>query len=227
MVQPIILHGGPGGPNPVKVAIILEELNVPYTSVIHPYNTLHTPTFEKYNPNGRVPAIEDPNTDITLWESGAILEYLVETYDPSGVLHPLVSPDKHLARQYLHFQMSGQGPYFGQYYWFSHSHPEKFPSAVERYRNEIKRVTKVLDGVLKGKEALVGGKVSFVDLAYVPWYKSMSGAEDGKLLAELEADNPDFKRWLHALLERPSVVKVYKEVEERKERMAKEAEAKI
>lgn len=173
-----------------------------------------------------VPAIEDPNTGITLWESGAIIEYLVETYDPSGLLHPLNSPDKYFAKQYLHFQMSGQGPYFGQYYWFANAHAEKIPSAVERYRNEIKRVTKVLDGVLKGKEALVGGKVSFVDLAFLPWYKGAARVEDGKLFAELEADNPDFKRWFHALSERPSVVKVYKEIEERKERLAKEAEAK-
>lgn len=69
--------------------------------------------------------------------------------------------------------MSGQGPYFGQSGWFRHLHPEKIPSAVERYDNEIRRVLSVLEGVLAAKAAdaqwLVGDKMTFADLAFLPW----------------------------------------------------------
>lgn len=62
--------------------------------------------FEKLNPNGRVPAIEDPNTGVVLWESGAIIEYLCETYDTSNKLsYGNKSPEKHLCRQWLYFQV--------------------------------------------------------------------------------------------------------------------------
>ena len=72
---------------------------------------LHTPVYEKVNPNGRVPAIEDPNTGITLWESGAIIEYLIEKYDTSKSLTYDTEPEKYHLKQWLYFQTSGQGPY--------------------------------------------------------------------------------------------------------------------
>lgn len=66
--------------------------------------------YEKINPNGRVPAIEDPNTGMTVWESGAIIEYLVDTYDKSNKLsYGDKTPEKYQCKSWLHFQMSGQG----------------------------------------------------------------------------------------------------------------------
>ncbi len=70
------------------------------------------------NPNGRVPSIKDPNTGITLWESGAIIDYLIDTYDKEGKLSYTEFPQKYEQRCWEHFQMSGQGPYFGQLAWF-------------------------------------------------------------------------------------------------------------
>lgn len=70
--------------------------------------------FTKLNPNGRVPCIEDHNTGIVLWESGAINEYLVETYDPDGKIWYQQGHDRHYMKQWLYFQMTGQGPYYGQ-----------------------------------------------------------------------------------------------------------------
>lgn len=96
------------------MAIVLEELGIPYNQKLMDMGDLKKPPFEKINVNGRVPAIEDPNTGITLWESGAIIEYLAETYDTKHNLTITTSPDKFLVKQWLHFQMSGQGPYFGQ-----------------------------------------------------------------------------------------------------------------
>jgi len=62
-------------------------------------------------------AIEDPNTNLTLWESGAINTYLVEQYDTDKRLTYTTLNEKHLVNQWLHFQMSGQGPYYGQMGW--------------------------------------------------------------------------------------------------------------
>ncbi len=92
-----------------KVAIILEELNVPYETKLMDFSELKQDPFESINPNGRVPAIEDPNTGMKLWESGAIIEYLLETYDKEGKLSYAKGPEKWDTKAWLHFQTSGQG----------------------------------------------------------------------------------------------------------------------
>jgi glutathione S-transferase len=94
------------GPNPYKVVIAAEELSVPYKTIV--VKDPKEEWFAAINPNGRVPAIVDPNTNITLWESGAIVEYLVETYDKQGKLTVSDVAGKWQLKQYLHFQMSGQ-----------------------------------------------------------------------------------------------------------------------
>lgn len=69
--------------------------------------------------------------------------------------------------------MSGQGPYYGQCGWFQHLHAEKIPSAIERYSIEVKRILGVLEGILAAKPStcqwLVGNKMTFADMAFVPW----------------------------------------------------------
>ena len=108
--------------------------------------------------------------------------------------------------------MSGQGPYFGQAVWFDRLHHEKLPSAVERYRNETKRVTMVLNNVLSGKEYLVGDKCSYADLSFIPWavVAPMILGEEFDFAAEY----PNYHAWLERLLARPAVKKVLKDKEE-------------
>ncbi|KAK6384221.1 hypothetical protein LTR65_009793 [Meristemomyces frigidus] len=171
--KPIKLYSHPGGPNPWKVAIILNELGIPYTTELMDFGDLKKEPFESVNPNGRVPAIEDPNTGLKLWESGAIIEYLLETYDTSHALSYASGSEKWEAKCWLHFQTSGQGPYFGQRAWFILYHSEKnLTSCLDRYGNEIRRVLGVVDAHLKktGGEYLVGDKCTFADLAFVPWH---------------------------------------------------------
>lgn len=122
------------------------------------FNDLKKPPFEKICVNGRVPAIEDPNTGITLWESAAIIDYLVETYDKEKRLTYTTTPEKFLVSQWVYFQMSGQGPYYGQAVWFHKYHSEQLESAKERYEEQIKRVLHVLNNALEGREYLVGDK---------------------------------------------------------------------
>lgn len=76
MTKSITLHSWGRSPNPLKVAIFLEELGIPYE--MKNVEDVKGEPFTKLNPNGRVPAIEDPNTGIVLWESGAIIEYLID-----------------------------------------------------------------------------------------------------------------------------------------------------
>jgi glutathione S-transferase len=205
-LKPITLWGHTSGPNPWKVMMIMEELNVPYEHKLIEFPDMKKAPFESINPNGRVPAIEDPNTGITIWESGAILEYLVETYDKQHTISFAAgSKEYYETKQWLHYQMSGQGPYFGQAVWFTRFHGEKVPSAVERYVNEIRRVSGVLNGVLENKEYLVGGKYSYADAAFVPWFGVVALWSDK---INLETDFPHVNAWLNRIKARPAISKV-------------------
>lgn len=97
--------------------VVLEELGTPYEIMSFRFEEVKSKRFIDINPNGRVPAIQDPNTDLTLWESGAIIQYLIEQYDTGHILSFETLKERHLTNQWLHFQMSGQGPYFGQAAW--------------------------------------------------------------------------------------------------------------
>ncbi|KAF2149135.1 putative glutathione S-transferase [Myriangium duriaei CBS 260.36] len=204
--KPITLWGHKGGPNPWKVSMILEELELPFTTEILDVAGMKKEPYESINPNGRVPAIEDPNTGVTLWESCAIIEYLVDTYDKQRSISFTPGTKESLeAKQWLFYQASGQGPYFGQSVWFTVYHPEKVPSAVDRYINEIRRVSGVLDKVLEGKEYLVGGKYSYVDASFLPWYVIVFHLFAHKF--DVETDFPNLHAWLERIKIRPAITK--------------------
>ncbi|KAJ5601992.1 hypothetical protein N7510_011526 [Penicillium lagena] len=216
-IKPIQLYGGILGPNPLKVGIILTLLELPFESVPVEFAKVKGPEYEAINPNGRLPSIHDPNTGLTIWESGAIAEYLIERYDteePRKLSFKPGSAEAELARSFLYLQASGQGPYYGQGYWFKKYHSERVPSAVERYVNEAKRVTGVLDNWLsKQKEAnsenlgdgpwLVGNKLSYADVAFIPWQRTagMAFTEDG---FDVDAF-PNAKDWLERMTSKETI----------------------
>jgi glutathione S-transferase len=207
-VKPIKLYSHPTGPNPWKVAMVLEELKLPYETIVIEKADLKKPPYEKININGRAPAIQDSNTGLTLWESGAIIEYLIDTYDKTQELSfPKDSLEYYHTKQWLYFQASGQGPYFGQAVWFTVFHPEKLASAQERYKNEILRVSSVLDRALEGKDWLVGGKYSYADVSFVTWYEAvipqvLAGVVD------LPREYANLDAWLKRIKARPAITKV-------------------
>lgn len=102
-------------------------------------------------------AIHDPNTNLTLWESGAIVTYLIETYDKSHSLTYTDAANKWHLSQWEHFQASGHGPYLGQAAWFLLFHHEQLDSAKTRYVTEVRRIAGVLDGWLATKAAIAAG----------------------------------------------------------------------
>ena len=214
-IKPIKLWGK-GGPNPPKVAIILEELGIPHEIIPYPISDVKKPEYVALNPNGRLPTIQDPNTGITLWESGAIIEYLIERYD---LEHRLSfgpgTPESYHAKQWLFYQATGQAPYFGQAAWFTKFHHEQLPSAKERYNEEVNRVSGVLDGYLAQQKQehgsnngpwLVGNKLSYADLAFISWQKIIA-----VILTKDEYNEENFphlKEWLDKMTARPAVKRV-------------------
>ncbi|KAF4126592.1 glutathione S-transferase [Geosmithia morbida] len=205
----VYTHGG-SGPNPYKVVILLNELGLPYEDI--KISNPKEESFVKINPNGRVPAIEDPNTGLTIWESGAILEYIVETYDKENKVGATNTADKWALKQLLHFQMSGQGPYFGQAVWFQKFDKEA-PSATERYNEQLLRVLGVVDNLLEGKEYFVGGKLTYVDIAFYPWSRIVSLPNYFLTTIwekyEVEKTYPNFVAWFKRISALPSVQKAY------------------
>ena len=155
-------------PNGRKVSIALEELALPYT--VHAVNLKEQeqkqPRFLAINPNGRIPAIVDREAnDFPVFESGAILVYLAEK---TGQLMPRDVKGRSQVLQWLMFQMAGVGPMQGQANVFHRYFPEKFPSVIERYQNETRRLYGVMDQRL-GQVEYLAGEYSIADIAIYPW----------------------------------------------------------
>ncbi|KAH8148828.1 uncharacterized protein LAJ45_07171 [Morchella importuna] len=214
----LTLYSHRSGPNPYKVAIILDELSLPYNTVfVEMDGSQKASPYIDLCPNGRMPALVDhSNNDYTIWESGAIILYIVSKYDTEHKISFSKEMDDELtgqALQWLMFQMSGQGPYWGQAVWFSRYHPgDKIPSAIERYTKEIRRVLGVIDLELRrgNKEWLVGGKCSYADLSFVPWNLYTETYFEGTAVDGWREELPYAAAWHSRLMERPAV-KVNKE----------------
>tara|TARA_E500000331_G_scaffold328952_1_gene349088 strand:+ start:1248 stop:1910 length:663 start_codon:yes stop_codon:yes gene_type:complete len=158
-------------PNGWKVAIALEEMELPYTP--HVLNlserTQHEEWFLAMNPNGRIPVIVDRDVDdLTIFESAAIMLYLAEK---SGRFMPTSLKGRHAAMQWLMFQMSGIGPMQGQAVAFERYFPEDVPAARKRYHNETRRLYEVLNRHLADHEWLAD-EYSIADMANWSWIRS-------------------------------------------------------
>jgi GST-like protein len=184
-------------PNGWKVSMALEEMELPYTPHVLDLakGEQRSPEFLRLSPNGRIPAIEDRENGICMFESGAILLYLAEK---SGRLLPTDTKTRYDVIQWLMFQMSGIGPMQGQAVVFVRYFPEEVPQAISRYCNETRRLYEVLDTHLATREYLAGD-YSIADIANYSWIRSHKWARvpvDG--LSNLE-------RWMQTMSEKPGI----------------------
>lgn len=189
-------------PNGRKASIMLEEIGLPYT--VHPIDISKdeqfAPDFLKIAPNNRIPAITDSDTGLSLMESGAILIYLA---DKTGKLLPKSGNDRYKVIEWLMWQMGGPGPMLGQVHHFVKYNPGKAPYAEERYLKEGKRLYKVLDTQLAGKD-FICGEYSIADIATWPWISRFEWQT-----IDLN-EFPNVKRWYTAVANRPAVQRGYK-----------------
>ncbi|UZJ44981.1 glutathione S-transferase N-terminal domain-containing protein [Marinimicrobium sp. C6131] len=195
-------------PNGIKVAQALEEMHLPYEP--HTVNILagdqHTPEFLWINPNGKIPALYDPDgpdgRPISLMESAAILIYLAEK---TGTFMPVDPDGKSACLQWLFFQMGHIGPMFGQFgHFFVYARDKcDHPYPVERYSKETQRLLGVLEQHLNNRDYMLGESFSIADMAIAPWVDCLDTFyRAGKHLKLREF--PAVLRWLARCTERPS-----------------------
>jgi GST-like protein len=193
-------------PNGHKITIFLEETGLLYS--IKPVNIgkgeQFNPEFLKISPNNRIPAIvdhepADEGEPLSIFESGAILEYLAMK---TGAYLPSDVRGRADVMQWLFWQMGGLGPMLGQNHHFRGYAAEKITYAIERYTKETERLYGVLDERLADRE-FVAGTYSIADMACYPWI--VLHERQGQDLN----DFPNLKRWFETIHRRPAVERAY------------------
>ncbi len=183
-------------PNPMKVALLLEESALPYEAI--PVDTRkgeqHAAAFTALNPNAKVPVIVDHG--VVVFDSNAILLYLAEK---SGQFLP-AAQDRGTMLSWLMFVASGIGPFTGQCVHFKHYAPEPNPYAANRYDVEAWRHWNILNAHLADKTWMVSERYTLLDMAVWGWARAVPFA----LGAEAWAQLPHLKRLVDAVNERPA-----------------------
>jgi len=196
-------------PNGVKVSIMLEETGLAYEPhlVDIGQNESRTPEFLSLNPNGKIPAIIDPDgpdgVPIGPFGTGTILIYLAEK---TGKFLPADGALRYETLQWLFFQIGFIGPMFGQVGYFhkfaGREIADKRP--LERYRDESKRLLRVLDAHLAGRRWIMGDDYTIADISLLGWVRNLIGFYGARELVEFDALK-EVPCWLERGLARPAV----------------------
>jgi len=204
-LTPITLYGVQS-PNVLKVAILLEELSVPYDlrHVAVFRGAQFEPEFLRLNPLAKVPVIEDPELEAPLTESGAILFYLAERF---GAFLPDTGFARYEVMQWLMVQMSSIGPMLGQFTHFSLLPPDSEPYGRGRYGSIARRLYRLVDERLANREWIAGGTYSIADIATAPW------AEYLERHGLAGSEYPAMLRWRQAIAGRPAVIRAKARIE--------------
>lgn len=190
-----------GSPNPTKVALFLEEAELPFEP--RPVDTRKgdqfDPEFLKINPNGKVPVIIDDG--VTVFDSNAILLYLAEK---TGKFLPADTPSNRAELlSWLMFVATGVGPFSGQAVHFKHFSPEKLPYAHNRYQFEAQRHFSILDARLASRRYMVGNTYTIIDMEVWGWARMIPFALGEEAWSKL----PNVKRLHDEISGRPAAMR--------------------
>lgn len=196
-------------PNGVKASIMLEETGLPYEPHLVDFakDDQKSPEFESLNPNGKIPAMIDPDgpggQPLALFESGAILLYLA---DKTGKFIPADAAGRWHAIQWVMFQMGGVGPMFGQLGFFNKfagkDWEDKRPR--DRYAAESKRLLGVMDKQLEGRDWFLGEEYTIADISMLGWVRNLIGFYEAGELVGFDGYK-NVAAWLERGLARPAV----------------------
>ena len=196
-------------PNGVKVSIMLEEIGLPYEVHLVDFNKNDQKTgeFLSLNPNGKIPAIIDPDgpggQPLPLFESGAILQYLAEK---TGKLIPADAARRWETIQWVYFQMAFVGPMFGQVGFFhkfaGKDYEDKRPR--DRYVAESKRLLCVMEQRLDGRQWFMDDEYTIADISMLGWVRNLIGFYGARELVAFDTFR-NAAAWLERGLARPAV----------------------
>jgi GST-like protein len=190
-------------PNGKKAPILLAELDWPYELhlVNLGQNDQKKPEYLRINPNGKIPALVDTERPdggmVTVFESGAILEYLA---DKASRFLPRDEPGRSEVLSWAYWQAGGPGPFFGQLLAFGRNQAGN-EGAFSKFLEESKRLTHVLEGPLRDRE-WIAGSYSIADIANYPWFAAVRESQPA-VLEGAEA----VLRWMDRMATRPAVKK--------------------
>ena len=198
-------------PNGWKVTIMLEECGLPYNIIPVDIGSgdQFKAEFLRISPNNRMPAIVDHDPigggdPLTIFESGAILEYLAEK---TGKLLPGDVAGRYKALQWLHWQMANLGPMMGNANHFKNyakniaDDASQLTYGEKRFVGEVDRLSGVMDAQLSVNRYLAGDEYSIADIITWPWAFLI-----GRLIDEAMWETyPNLKRWVDEVAERPQV----------------------
>jgi len=194
-----------GTPNGTKISIALEELAVDYNvEKVDFQKEVHTEEwFLTINPNARIPVIVDhARKDFRVFESGAILLYLVEHYDPEAKLFPKGSDDRSEVIQWLIFHIAAVEPSQHNATHFHRFAPEKIEYGIKHYTDETKRLYSVLEKRLEETgDYLAAHQFTIADIANFTWVRFHHFV--GLTLEEF----PSLHKWVERIESRPAVKK--------------------
>ncbi len=219
-------------PNGWKVTIMLEECGLPYNIIPVDIGSgdQFSAEFLRISPNNRMPAIVDheplgAGEPITIFESGAILEYLAEK---SGQFLPTQPRDRYRVLQWVHWQMANLGPMMGNANHFKNygkniaDDPAQLEYGIKRFVGEVDRLSGVMDAQLSVNQYLAGSDYSIADIISWPWAMLL-----GRMMDESVWESfPHLKRWVDEVGARPGVDKGWQVERELGRRELTEAEEK-
>jgi GST-like protein len=190
-------------PNPMKIALLLEELELPYEPI--PVDTRKGEQFAlsflAVNPNAKLPAIVDG--DVTVFDSNAILLYLADRAQKL-VPGPADAVKRGEMLSWLMFIATGLGPFSGQSVHFRHVAPEPKLYALNRYDFEANRHWRIIEHRLHNQPFMLGEDYSIVDIALWGWARILPYVLGG---TDTWDKYPAVKRFLDTVSARPAAVR--------------------
>jgi glutathione S-transferase len=195
-LRPLTLHAHSTGPNPYKVAILLEALNVAYTVKLWDFSSSSA-------------GVKGPEF--------TAVNYVLRVYDSSNKFGPKEAEGEKAKAEFdawTSFLVSTLGPMMGQCNWFRHYHDQKNEDAYKRYEAQVYRCFGVLEQQVKGhggKWILAGEGQTAVDFHFEPWMRQVEFA--GLSLEKY----PNLKAWVGRVQELAEVVRAYKTIGEAEE----------
>jgi len=194
-------------PNGRKILIALEEIDAPFKATFLNLGAgdQFVDGFLQLNPNNKIPVIEDIDNGVVLWESGAILLYLGENYDPHNRILPTTMNNRWEAIQYAFFQTGGLGPNLGRLATqLERLDADRNGEMVSIFSTEVDRLLGVLDRILADGRDYLAKEFSIADIMHYPWLRPVIELKAPQLMSRTRV-----VEWIQKIAARPSIERAY------------------